>query len=113
MGNAAKSVKNAGRRFASGALGSLSDIESFTDPLTIFHTGIGGGDVADAIRRHIDPSPTVQPDTPATPPPERMPVPGPDTIEAISARRRSIQAQLARRGRLSTILTGQDEPLGG
>jgi|SRR6267378_3424710 len=48
------------------------------------------------------------------PPPIAMPVPGQDDLANIASRRRSIQSQLARRGRLSTILSqGFYEPLGG
>lgn len=48
--------------------------------------------------------------TPVTP----MPVPGQDDLASIAARRQSIQQQLARRGRVSTILSNaQNEPLGG
>lgn len=53
------------------------------------------------------PDPTVTPVTP-------MPVPGQDDLASIAARRQSIQQQLARRGRVSTILSNaQNEPLGG
>lgn len=57
---------------------------------------------------------TDEPPVPAIPPPTPMPIPGQDDPTNIAARRRSIQAQLARRGRLATILTQpQAEPLGG
>ena len=50
---------------------------------------------------------------PAITPPTPMPIPGQDAIANIMARRASIAAQLARRGRLSTILSqSQPEPLG-
>lgn len=59
----------------------------------------------------IDPGEDLNTDIPAVP---RMPVPGPNSLDTIRARRLSIQAQLARRGRLSTILSQpQYEPLGG
>jgi hypothetical protein len=48
--------------------------------------------------------------TPVTP----MPVPGVDDLSNVAARRRSIEDQLRRRGRMSTVLGGaQTEPLGG
>lgn len=51
---------------------------------------------------------------PEVPPATKMPVPGQDDLANIAARRRSVAAQLARRGRLSTILSQpQSEPLGG
>ena len=50
---------------------------------------------------------------PALTPPTPMPIPGQDSLANIMARRASIAAQLARRGRLSTILSQiQPEPLG-
>jgi len=50
---------------------------------------------------------------PAIPGPTPMPIPGADDMSTILARRASISAQLARRGRLSTILSQpQSEPLG-
>jgi hypothetical protein len=55
------------------------------------------------------------PSIPSIPAPAPMPVPGPDDPSTINARRNSIQAQLLRRGRLSSILSqgAQSEPLGG
>lgn len=48
--------------------------------------------------------------TPVTP----MPIPGQDDLSNIAARRKSIEEQLFRRGRLSTVLSNpQNEPLGG
>ena len=48
--------------------------------------------------------------TPVTP----MPIPGQDDLANIAARRKSIEQQLFRRGRLSTILSNPlSEPLGG
>lgn len=48
--------------------------------------------------------------TPVTP----MPIPGQDDLASMAARRQSIQQQLFRRGRFSTILSDpQSEPLGG
>lgn len=48
--------------------------------------------------------------TPVTP----MPIPGQDDLTNIAARRKSIEEQLFRRGRLSTVLSNpQSEPLGG
>lgn len=48
--------------------------------------------------------------TPVTP----MPIPGQDDLANIAARRKSIEEQLFRRGRLSTVLSNpQSEPLGG
>jgi len=42
-----------------------------------------------------------------------MPDPDPSSRESIAARRRSVQAQALRRGRMSTILSqSQAEPLG-
>src|SRR5258706_7435159 len=56
----------------------------------------------------IDTTPVVP--TPVTP----MPVPGQDDLANIAARRRSIDEQLRRRGRVSTVLSSpQSEPLGG
>jgi len=51
--------------------------------------------------------------TPTPPPVIPMPDPSPESAANIAARRRSVQAQLLRRGRMSTILTQpQSEPLG-
>lgn len=48
--------------------------------------------------------------TPVTP----MPIPGQDDLSNIAARRKSIEQQLFRRGRMSTVLSNpQNEPLGG
>jgi hypothetical protein len=56
----------------------------------------------------------VAPATPNVTPVTPMPIPGQDDLANISARRRSIEQQLARRGRLSTVLSNpQNEPLGG
>lgn len=56
----------------------------------------------------------VEPPPPPIEPPTVMPVPGQDDLSNIAARRRSVREQLARRGRLSTILTQpQSQPLGG
>lgn len=66
---------------------------------------------AEAVAKHYAPD---MPDIPSVTAPTPMPIPGQDTLEAIRARRSSIQAQLARRGRLSTILSSPSfEPLGG
>ena len=53
----------------------------------------------------------VEPTVPVVPPPLPMPDPGDPAVRATS-RRRSIQAQAARRGRASTVLSGPSEPLG-
>lgn len=45
-------------------------------------------------------------------PPKPMPVPT-TGVDATTARRNAIRQQMARRGRASTILTGEDEKLGG
>lgn len=51
---------------------------------------------------------------PPIPPVIPMPDPDPSSQGSIAARRRSVQAQMLRRGRMSTILTQpQSEPLGG
>jgi len=61
-----------------------------------------------------DPGYVPPPEPPVIPPPTPMPDPDLSSLGSIAARRRSIQAQLARRGRMSTILSqGQPEPLGG
>jgi len=50
---------------------------------------------------------------PVLPTPIPMPDPSPTSQASIAARRRSIQAQALRRGRMSTILSqAQSEPLG-
>lgn len=57
---------------------------------------------------YVPPGPPVV--TPVTP----MPIPGQDDLANISARRKSIEQQLFRRGRMSTVLSNpQTEPLGG
>jgi hypothetical protein len=64
---------------------------------------IGGAAASGAFNK-----PKTPPATIATPPP--MPTPNDAAVQA--AQRRSLAQQLGRRGRSSTILTGQDETLG-
>jgi hypothetical protein len=49
----------------------------------------------------------------AAPPPKPMPTPTADTAAVEAARRRSLAMQVGRRGRSSTIMTGEDDRLGG
>lgn len=56
----------------------------------------------------------VPPASPVVTPVTPMPIPGQDDLANISARRRSIEEQIRRRGRVSTVLSSpQSEPLGG
>lgn len=61
--------------------------------------------------REGDPGYVPPPQAPVVPPPIPMPDPDPSSRESIAARRRSVQAQALRRGRVSTVLS-QAEPLG-
>lgn len=98
MGSASDSVK---KITGAGALLGLPDV-----------AGTGATVAAGQAARHA-----VQPDIPSVPDipaPTAMPIPGQDALANIISRRRSIQAQLARRGRLATILSQPaTEPLGG
>lgn len=69
------------------------------------------GSIADRILPSTAPT---QPNYPALTAPTAMPDPSADSIANVYARRTSIAAQLARRGRLSTFLSQPKmEPLGG
>lgn len=78
------------------------------DPVTLTSIGavLSGGA---ALMGILD-----KPDKPAAPPPLESPAPLPDEEALKKARRRSISAQLGRRGRQSTILTDTGgDALGG
>ncbi len=111
MGSAADSIQRGAKRFAGTALRTTGKVATGVfDPITGMQVAAASktaADVVDKPAQIAEPVPEVAPPTP-------MPIPGQDTLEAVTARRRSIQAQLARRGRLSTILSQpQAEPLGG
>jgi hypothetical protein len=112
MGSAADSVKRQARRFTGNALRVTGAIApGIFDPITAAQTSAVAGTAANVVDK---PTPPPEEAPPEITPPTPMPIPGQDTLEAVTARRRSIQAQLARRGRLSTILSQpQAEPLGG
>src|SRR5690242_17108259 len=76
-------------------------------PTKMVNKAISEGDVISGYKPPPE-TPTVTPVTP-------MPIPGQDDLANIAARRQSIEQQLLRRGRLSTILTSPqtNEPLGG
>lgn len=102
------------RKFTPGG-GRASGIGGPIGPSTLF----------EQTRRTLDKSfgiPPIEGDPGYTPPPASpvltpvtpMPIPGQDDLANISARRRSIEEQMRRRGRVSTVLSGQQsEPLGG
>jgi len=59
-------------------------------------------------------TPVPEPDTVTPTPVTPMPGVDPTDLNTIAARRRSIEEQLRRRGRMSTVLSNpQAEPLGG
>lgn len=78
-------------------------------------SGINFTKILDPLGLFTKPKETPAPAAPVIPPPPVMPTPDDKAVEA--AKRRSIAAQIARRGRQSTMLTdpvtGGSDTLGG
>lgn len=110
MSDVTDSISKGAKRLTSTALGTIGKIAPIYDP---FIMGPQVKKLTDIGQKELSPGEIAQPEIAPTPP-TVMPVPGQDDLANIAARRRSVQAQLLRRGRLSTILSQpQNEPLGG
>ena len=96
-----------GRNSRIGSPGPLG----FTKPRDKFRQELD--ETFDVAPREGDPGYVPPPGPPVVPAPIPMPDPDSSSQASIAARRRSVQAQALRRGRMSTILSqSQSEPLG-